>query len=227
MMKIVFTKGSRAGEEISLDLSSPILIGRSRAATVRLTEPDIPARHIEIGVGANGVRAVNLSRRGFEVNGEVVAEGGCRVLVPGDEVSIGAHVYFRVHGDYDNASVREFIKVKIAVKDFVSRGEIKQAVEALEEFMVKEPDNMQAKMLYGSCCLLLGDAEMFRRVYGELVPEMNKRSEEDVNDALARSKRDKDLQCWRVYCDTLALVTKIDKLRNADVDAADRNQKGA
>ena len=229
-MKIVFTRGSRAGEEISLDMSSPVLIGRSHVAAVRLTEPDISARHIEIVVDADGVRAVNLSRHGFEVNGEVVAESDCRVLVSGDEVSIGAHVRFRVYGDYDYASVREFIKVKIAVNDFVSEGEIRQAIEALEEFMVKEPDNIQAKMLYGSCCLLLGDAEMFRRVYEELVPEMKKRIEEDIEDTLARSKRDRDLQFWRVYCDTLALVAKIDRLQlegNPGVDAADSNQKGA
>ena len=226
-MKIVFTSGSRAGEEISIDLSSPVLIGRSHAATVTLTEPDISGRHIEIGVDTDGVYAICLGGHGFILNGAFFAKGERHVLELGDEVSIGAHVRFLVVEN--SASASEFIKVKKSVKDLVSAGEIKQAEEALEEFVVREPDNMQAKMLYGSCCLLLGDVEKFRRIYGELVPEMKKRSEEDIGDAVARFKRDKDLQCWRVYCDTLSLVSRIDRLqlegRNLGVDVADCNQK--
>jgi len=227
MIKIVFTSGSRAGEEISIDLSSPVLIGRSHAATVILTEPDISGRHIEIGVDTDGVYAICLGGHGFILNGAFLAKGERHVLGLGDEVSIGAHVRFLVVEN--SASASEFIKVKKSVKDLVSAGEIKQAEEALEEFVVREPDNMQAKMLYGSCCLLLGDVEKFRRVYGELVPEMKKRSEEDIGDAFARFKRDKDLQCWRVYCDTLEMLSRVDRLqlegRNLGVDVADCNQK--
>ena len=39
---------------------------------------------------------------------------------------------------------------------------------------MKEPDNLQAKMLYGTCRQLLGDEETFKRIHDELAPEMEK-----------------------------------------------------
>jgi len=35
---------------------------------------------------------------------------------------------------------------------------------ALKELLAAEPDNLQAKMLYGTCRQLLGDEETFRRI---------------------------------------------------------------
>ena len=213
MMKIVFTRGSRAGEEISLDMSSPILIGRSHAATVRLTEPDISGRHIEIVVDADGVCAVSLGgHSGFVVNGKTVEKGSSRVLATGDEVSIGSNVRFRVYVDDDNASESEFFKVEKAVKNLVSKGEISRATEMLKEFTSKEPNNSLAKMLYGSCCLLLGDEGTFRVVYDELVPEMKKRNEgmsadEFLRFAFSRYK-------FNVYCDALDMLSQIERLQS-------------
>ena len=212
MIKIVFTRGSRAGEEISLDMSSPILIGRSHAATVRLTEPDISGRHIEIVVDADGVCAVSLGGRGFVVNGETVEKGSSRVLATGDEVSIGSNVRFRVYVDDDNASESEFFKVEKAVKNLVSKGEISRATEMLKEFTSKEPSNSLAKMLYGSCCLLLGDEGTFRVVYDELVPEIMKRHEGMSADELSRFTFSR--YKFNVYCDALDLLSQIERLQS-------------
>ena len=60
------------------------------------------------------------------------------------------------------------------IKKLMADGETAQADEALKELLEKEPDNLQAKMLYGTCRQLLGDEETFRRIHDELVPVMEK-----------------------------------------------------
>ena len=60
------------------------------------------------------------------------------------------------------------------IKQMMAAGDTAKAAEALKELLAKEPDNLQAKMLYGTCCQLLGDAETFRRIHDELAPVMEK-----------------------------------------------------
>ena len=60
------------------------------------------------------------------------------------------------------------------IKKLMADGGIAQADEALKELLAAEPDNLQAKMLYGTCRQLLGDEETFRRIHDELVPVMEK-----------------------------------------------------
>ena len=45
------------------------------------------------------------------------------------------------------------------IKALMAAGETARAAEALKEVLAKEPENLQAKMLYGTCCQLLGDEE--------------------------------------------------------------------
>ena len=42
------------------------------------------------------------------------------------------------------------------IKQLMAAGETAQAEEALKELLANEPDNLQAKMLYGTCRQLLG-----------------------------------------------------------------------
>ena len=58
------------------------------------------------------------------------------------------------------------------IKRMMAAGETAQADAALKELLVSEPNNLQAKMLYGTCRQLLGDEETFRRIHDELAPEM-------------------------------------------------------
>ena len=62
------------------------------------------------------------------------------------------------------------------IKKMMAAGDAAKSAEALKELLAKEPDNLQAKMLYGTCCQLLGDEETFRRIHDELAPVMEKRS---------------------------------------------------
>ncbi len=58
------------------------------------------------------------------------------------------------------------------IKQMMAVGETAQADEALKELLVAEPNNLQAKMLYGTCLQLRGDQESFRRIHEELMPKM-------------------------------------------------------
>ena len=60
------------------------------------------------------------------------------------------------------------------VKQMMAAGDTAQADEALKELLANEPDDLQAKMLYGTCRQLLGDEETFKRIHDELVPVMKK-----------------------------------------------------
>ena len=60
------------------------------------------------------------------------------------------------------------------IKQMMVAGDAAKAAEALKELLAKEPDNLQAKMLYGTCRQLLGDEETFRHIHDELAPEMSK-----------------------------------------------------
>ena len=58
------------------------------------------------------------------------------------------------------------------IKQLMVAGETAEADKALKELLANEPDNLQAKMLYGTCRQLLGDEETFKRIHDELAPRM-------------------------------------------------------
>ena len=58
------------------------------------------------------------------------------------------------------------------IKQMMAAGDTAQANAALKELLAAEPNNLQAKMLYGTCRQLLGDEETFKRIHDELVPVM-------------------------------------------------------
>ena len=60
------------------------------------------------------------------------------------------------------------------IKQLMAAGDTAQADEALKELLANEPDNLQAKMLYGTCRQLLGDEESFKRIHDELAPGMER-----------------------------------------------------
>ena len=60
------------------------------------------------------------------------------------------------------------------IKQLMAAGDTAQADEALKELLAVEPDNLQAKMLYGTCRQLLGDEETFKRIHDELAPRFER-----------------------------------------------------
>jgi len=84
------------------------------------------------------------------------------------------------------------------IKQMMAAGDTAQADEALEELLAKEPGNLQAKMLYGTCRQLLGDEETFKRIHDELAPEMEK-LEKDVPKAETVSLWKKYHALWMTF----------------------------
>ena len=52
-----------------------------------------------------------------------------------------------------------------AIKSLMKSGDIAEAEAAAQELLTAEPDNVQAMMLYGTCCQLQGDEATFRDTY--------------------------------------------------------------
>ena len=63
------------------------------------------------------------------------------------------------------------------IKKLMALDKVFQAEAALKEVLQREPDNLQAKMLYGLCRQLSGDEEAFKRIYNEVAPKMEQASQ--------------------------------------------------
>lgn len=68
-------------------LEGPIVVGRERSVDLRLDDPTISKRHVEVTLGSEGFRFRSLTRRGTSfVNG--------KLLSPGEELSLTAEPHF-------------------------------------------------------------------------------------------------------------------------------------
>ena len=73
------------------------------------------------------------------------------------------------------------------IKNRLRSGDVTGAEAAAQELLATEPDNVQAKMLYGICRQLQGDETTFRQIHDELAPKMTMEGNE------------KTLSLWRRY----------------------------
>lgn len=64
------------------------------------------------------------------------------------------------------------------INKLLKAGDVAAAESVALELLKKEPGNLQAKMLYGTCLQLQGDRESFGRIHEELVPKMTVVSDE-------------------------------------------------
>lgn len=96
-LRITFTGGERIGDTVDVDIvGGSVLLGRSHSAAVRLMEPDVSGKHLEIVRTADGFKLRNLSRFGSKVDGKQLSEGEEVPLKRGSVVEIGARERFRV-----------------------------------------------------------------------------------------------------------------------------------
>ena len=87
MFKLIITAGPDKGLAFSLDADQIVQLGRSQAATHRLTDPAVSRVHCEIEViKGNRVLLTDLESRGTYVNGKRVEEA---LLKPGDVIRVG------------------------------------------------------------------------------------------------------------------------------------------
>lgn len=83
------------------------------------------------------------------------------------------------------------------IKQMMVAGDAAKAAEALKELLAKEPDNLQAKMLYGICRQLLGDEDAFKRIHGELAPEMEKLADDPAT--VDTTVPNETISLWKKY----------------------------
>ena len=96
MLKITIIGGEEAGREVSLDFFTSLLVGRSRSAAIRLTEPDVSGKHFEFVRRATDSVVKVLSRNGMELDGKHVNEGEVAPVKVGSLIKAGSKAVIRV-----------------------------------------------------------------------------------------------------------------------------------
>ena len=94
--RLTVVGGAENGKDFVLSGDRPVVIGRSHSADMRLTEPDVSGKHIELSVEGGACRMRNLSRYASRVNGVEFASGAEGPVTAGDSIEIGRRVKVRV-----------------------------------------------------------------------------------------------------------------------------------
>ena len=94
--RLTVVGGAENGKDFVLPGDRPVVIGRSHSADMRLTEPDVSGRHIELVADGGSCKARNLSRFASRINGVEMASGAEGAIKAGDAIEIGRRVKIRV-----------------------------------------------------------------------------------------------------------------------------------
>ena len=73
------------------------------------------------------------------------------------------------------------------IKKLMKNGDFAKADAELKAIVECEPGNVQAKLLYGTCRLLLGDEDTFRKIHDEVEPRISFEKDAEV------------ISAWRKY----------------------------
>lgn len=97
-LKVTFIGGDNLGDEKTLTVDRPLLVGRSHSSDVVVSkkDADVSGRHLEFRDEGDGIAAVCISRNGFLLNDVRVAEGESRAVHAGDVLSLGQRVRLRI-----------------------------------------------------------------------------------------------------------------------------------
>ena len=94
--RLTVVGGAENGKDFVLPGDRPVVIGRSHSADMRLTEPDVSGRHIELSVEGGACKVRNLSRDASRINGGELASGAEGAIKAGDAMELGRRVKIRV-----------------------------------------------------------------------------------------------------------------------------------
>lgn len=97
-LKVTITGGRRnLGEEMTVALDGPVIVGRSHSAAIRFSneEADVSGKHLEFAMEGGQLWVLNL-KRDIKVNGAVLATGERRPVRSGDSFEIGMRARFRI-----------------------------------------------------------------------------------------------------------------------------------
>ena len=91
-IKVTVVEGAEKGSEFTLDLSKPLMVGRSHSADIRLSEADVSGKHFEFVQDASDVVVKVLSRNGLLVDGKLIGEGKTAPVRGGTRLRVGGKV---------------------------------------------------------------------------------------------------------------------------------------
>ncbi len=107
-MKRIFLEiqsADHAHERVEVTDAAPFLLGRSRACTIRFSEPDVSGRHLELEPSRTGDLAAHvLSSRTTRLNGNPVTPDARLSLADGDVLTLGDAVTVRVSLEEEDAA---------------------------------------------------------------------------------------------------------------------------
>ena len=103
------------------------------------------------------------------------------------------------------------------IKKELSNGDVMSAMPKLRDLVAKEPDNQEAKVLYGTCCHICGDDETFVRIDDELAKDRN----------FYHKRKYRKYHAMRVAACGAVAVAMTAAVLPAPVDAATRQVRGA
>ena len=84
------------------------------------------------------------------------------------------------------------------IEGLVKRGDVAEAAARLAAVLSADPEDDVAKLLYGTCAQLLGNASEFGRIHAELRPRLD--------EAAAAGERSRRMSLWEKY---RALASKL------------------
>lgn len=96
-LRISFTAGNNKGEQYPLLPEQVVSVGRSHSNTIRLSAPDVSAKHLILRTDRGGNISVEiLSSRTTVVNGKNASIGDMLKLSPGSTVQLGNDTVFEI-----------------------------------------------------------------------------------------------------------------------------------
>jgi hypothetical protein len=99
-LRISFTAGENQGESYSLLPEQVVSVGRSHSNTIRLSAPDVSAKHLIIRMDKGGNASVEvLSSRTTVINGKNASIGDMLKLLPGSMVQMGSNTSFIIESE--------------------------------------------------------------------------------------------------------------------------------
>lgn len=94
--KVTVIGGNKNGNDYSFPADSPVLVGRTHVADLRLEEGDVSGRHVELFMEGGRAKVRNLSRRAMRIDADEVLSGETTLAKVGSTLYLGSRVRVRI-----------------------------------------------------------------------------------------------------------------------------------
>ena len=105
--KVTVIGGNKNGNDYSFSSISPVLVGRTHVADLRLEEGDVSGRHVELLMEGGRAKVKNLSRRVLRVDGHEIPTGETVPVKTGSTLYLGSRVRLRIDSVPHSLSARQ------------------------------------------------------------------------------------------------------------------------